>query len=82
MQFNFETNPGTPQKPQNYTENTEVCWVNTDYPNSPKEITFTSNFINILWIGMNGMYQYHSNERVDKNDEFHSLLEKILSYSS
>jgi len=59
-----------------------VCWVSNDYPNLPKEITLTSDFIYIRWIGINGMYHHHSYERVDKNDEFHWWLEKILSYSN
>jgi uncharacterized protein YecE (DUF72 family) len=60
----------------------QVCWVSTDYPNLPNEITLTSNFIYIRWIGINGMFHHHSYERVNKNDEFRWWLENIQTYSN
>jgi uncharacterized protein YecE (DUF72 family) len=71
-------NEKTPQLLAKY----QVCWVSSDYPNLPKEITLTSNFIYIRWIGVNGMYLHHSYERVDKTNELRWWLEKLQSYSS
>ena len=38
----------------------QVCWVSSDFPNLPKEIIPTANFLYIRWIGVNGMYQHHT----------------------
>jgi uncharacterized protein YecE (DUF72 family) len=59
----------------------QVCCVASDFPNLPKEIMITTNFIYIRWIGVNGMYQNHSQERVDKTNELRKWLEAISSIS-
>lgn len=59
----------------------QVCWVASDFPNLPKEIILTSNFLYIRWIGENGMYQHHTYERVDKTDELRSWRDIIRPVS-
>ncbi len=56
-----------------------VCWVATDYPNLPKQIDLTSDFLYLRWIGMNGMYQRHTYERVDKTSDLQRWLQLIRS---
>ena len=58
-----------------------ICWVSSEYPNLPNEIVPTSDFLYIRWIGVNGMYQHHTYERVDKTIELRSWLEAIRSFS-
>jgi uncharacterized protein YecE (DUF72 family) len=59
----------------------QVCWVTSDIPNLPKEIIPTSNFYYIRWIGVNGMYEHHTHERVDKSNELRWWLEAIRPIS-
>ena len=59
----------------------QVCWVTSEFPNLPKEIIPTSNFLYIRWIGVIGMYQLHNYERVDKTDELRWWLAAIRSMS-
>ncbi len=54
-----------------------VCWVSVDYPNIPKQINLTSDFIYIRWIGINGMYRHHTHERVDKTNQLRSWIQVI-----
>jgi len=58
----------------------QVCWVASDYPNLPRQINPTSNILYIRWIGINGMYQRHSYERVDKTKDLKWWLELIRSF--
>lgn len=58
-----------------------ICWVSNEFPNLPKEIIPTSNFLYIRWIGVNGMYQHHSYERVDKTNELRWWLDAIRPFS-
>jgi len=59
----------------------QVSWVANDFPNLPKEINLTTNFVYIRWIGVNGLYQHHTHERVDKSIELRWWLEKIYQVS-
>ena len=58
-----------------------VCWVSSEFPNLPKEIILTSNFLYFRWIGVNGMYQNHTHERVDKTNELRWWLKAISPIS-
>lgn len=55
----------------------QVCWVSIDFPNIPKNIIPTTDFLYIRWIGINNLYHYHSYERVDKSKQliwwFHTI---------
>lgn len=57
-----------------------VCWVTLDYPNLPKQINLTTDFLYIRWIGINGMYQHHTHERVDKTNQLRSWIQAINRY--
>ena len=56
-----------------------ICWVTIDYPNIPKDIRLSTDFIYMRWIGINGMYRGHSFERVEKRSELMSWFEMINS---
>jgi len=67
-----------------YTEQTTdllsqfgICWVAIDFPKIPRQIIKTANFYYVRWIGVNGMYQHHSFERVTKNDQLRWWLNAI-----
>ena len=57
-----------------------ICWVSNDFPNLPKQIVPTCNFLYIRWIGTNGMYQYHTYEREDKTSQLKWWLETIRPF--
>jgi uncharacterized protein YecE (DUF72 family) len=38
----------------------QMYWVTIDYPNLPRQIYLTTDFLYFCWIGVNGMYPYHS----------------------
>ncbi len=59
----------------------KVCWVANDFPKLPKQINLTTDFLFLRWIGVNGMYQYHSYERVEISEQLNWWLDLILSYS-
>jgi uncharacterized protein YecE (DUF72 family) len=54
-----------------------VCWVTLDYPNLPKQINLTADFLYIRWLGRNGMYLHHTHERVDKTHQLKSWIQII-----
>jgi len=58
-----------------------VCWVTTDYPNLPKQVNLTTDFLYIRWIGINGMYHHHSYEREDKTIQLRWWLHAVLPVS-
>ncbi|MFZ2098537.1 MAG: DUF72 domain-containing protein [Anaerolineales bacterium] len=58
----------------------QICWVTVDYPNLPRQINLTANFIYIRWIGINGMYRHHFYERVDKTAQLSAWIELINPY--
>lgn len=75
--------------PSWYNENTtqllskfNICWVAIDFPNIPRQIIRTADFLYIRWIGINGMYQHHSFERVDKIDQLKWWLAAIIEAGS
>jgi len=57
-----------------------VCWVTIDYPKLPKQINLTTDFVYFRWIGVNGMYQRHTHERVDRSIELKSWIKAIHPY--
>lgn len=58
----------------------QVGWVATDFPNLPKQLEGTCDFLYIRWIGINGMYQRHTHERVDKTSQLKWWLDSIRSF--
>ena len=59
----------------------QVGWVAIDFPNIPRQINLTSNFIYIRWIGINGMYQHHTHEREDKSKQLKWWLEAVNDFT-
>ena len=57
-----------------------VGWVSTDFPNLPKQVYLTANFLYVRWIGVNGMYQRHSFERVDKTSQLKWWIDLLRTY--
>ena len=55
----------------------DVCWVTIDYPNLPKQINLTTDFLFFRWIGINDIYHIHSYERVDKTTQLYWWLQAI-----
>jgi uncharacterized protein YecE (DUF72 family) len=54
--------------------------VTIDYPNLPRQINLTTDFLYIRWIGVNGMYQHHSYEREDKTNQMRWWLNTIFPF--
>ncbi len=57
-----------------------VCWVSIDYPRLPKQVNFSADFLYFRWIGVNGMYQHHTHERVDTTDQLRTWLQATKPY--
>jgi uncharacterized protein YecE (DUF72 family) len=57
-----------------------ICWVTIDFPNLPRKVIPTTDFLYVRWIGVNGMYQHHSFEREDKNHQLRFWLHEIEAY--
>jgi uncharacterized protein YecE (DUF72 family) len=55
----------------------QVCWVTIDFPEIPRRIISTTNFLFFRWIGVNGLYHGHSYERVDKTSQLKWWLQSI-----
>jgi uncharacterized protein YecE (DUF72 family) len=60
----------------------KVCWVSLDFPNLPRQINVTTDFLYIRWIGINGMYHYHSYEREDKTNQLKWWLQSLLPFDN
>jgi len=59
-----------------YTHNTAnilreygIGWVAIDYPNVPKEVHLTTDFLYIRWIGQHGSFDCHDHERIDRTGD-------------
>ena len=60
----------------------QICWVSIDFPDVPKRIIPTTDFLYLRWIGVNNMYHYHSYERVDKNEQLSWWLNAINEFKT
>lgn len=60
--------------------NFDVCWVATEYPDLPKNIYQTTDFLYVRWIGEHGTYNNHTYERVDKYTQLEWWWEQIQSH--
>jgi uncharacterized protein YecE (DUF72 family) len=59
-----------------------IGWVSIDYPNLPTLVNDTAEFLYFRWIGVNGMYQRHTLERVDKTEPLRQWQQAINPYLS
>lgn len=57
--------------------NHNVCWASADYIHMPKNITLTSDFLYIRWIGRHGRFDNHDVERVDPAPELEKWSQEI-----
>jgi uncharacterized protein YecE (DUF72 family) len=53
-----------------------------DYPNLPRQINLTTDFLYIRWIGVNGMYHSHSYEREDKTTQLKWWIKAVLPFQN
>jgi uncharacterized protein YecE (DUF72 family) len=58
----------------------QICWVSSDFPNIPRQVTPTASFLYIRWVGINNTYHIHSYERVDKSVDLRWWLNLITPY--
>ena len=59
-----------------------VCWAATEYPDLPRSIYPTADFLYIRWIGQHGTFQRHDQERLDLTTQlrqWQQILQGALS---
>lgn len=56
-----------------------VCWAATEYPNLPRRITRTSDFLYLRWIGQHGAFQRHHVERIDRSAQLRQWQQVLQS---
>jgi len=44
-----------------------VCWAATEYPNLPRGVNLTVNFIYFRLIGQHGQFEHHNREQIDRS---------------
>lgn len=54
-----------------------IAWASTHYPDLPKKIHITADFVYIRWIGQHGSYRVHNYERRDRSEEIIDWLGMI-----
>ena len=57
-----------------------ACWTATEFPNLPRDIHLTADFLYFRWIGKHGSYQSHERERVDKTAELKLWWQQLQTY--
>ena len=57
-----------------------ACWTATEFPNLPRDIHLTADFLYVRWIGKHGSYQSHERERVDKTAELKLWWQQLQTY--
>ncbi len=65
------------QETQQLLADHKVCWVAIDFPDIPRTIHCTTDFLYIRWIGVNATYHHHSFERVDTSDQLKAWIQAI-----
>jgi uncharacterized protein YecE (DUF72 family) len=59
-----------------------VCWAATEYPDLPRRIYPTADFLYVRWIGQHGTFQRHDQERIDRTAQlrhWQQILQDTLS---
>jgi uncharacterized protein YecE (DUF72 family) len=69
-----EDSPGEPALAQRLRE-VGVCWAATEYPDLPRRIYPTTDFLYVRWIGQHGSYQLHNQERMDRTAQLYQWLQ-------
>jgi uncharacterized protein YecE (DUF72 family) len=76
-----EDQPGEPALARLLRE-VGVCWAATEYPDLPRRIYPTADFLYIRWIGQHGTFQQHNLERIDRTaqlQQWQKILQGALS---
>ena len=56
-----------------------ICWAATDFPGLPGEVTTTTDFLLVRWIGQNGSFMHHNREQIDRTVQLAAWGERIQS---
>ena len=59
-----------------------VCWAATEYPDLPRRIYNTADFLYLRWIGQHGTYKRHDHERIDRSLQLQEWQQIIQSARS
>lgn len=54
-----------------------VCWAATEYPDLPRRIFRTADFLYLRWIGQHGAFQRHDQERIDRTAQLRQWWEVL-----
>lgn len=57
-----------------------VCWAATEYPNLPRCVYLTADFLYLRWIGQHGTFQHHDRERIDRSlqlQQWQQILQSV-----
>ena len=54
-----------------------VCWAATEYPNLPRRISATAEFLYLRWVGQHGTFQRHNIERIDRSAQLRQWQEAL-----
>lgn len=58
-----------PQELEAVLRASQVAWAATEYPELPRQVHRTADFLYVRWIGRHGSYPAHTHERVDLTGE-------------
>ena len=58
-----------------------VCWAATEYPDLPRRIFRTADFLYLRWIGQHGTFQHHDQERIDRTAQLQQWWEVLQGVS-
>lgn len=56
-----------------------VSWAATEYPNLPRRVYPTADFLYLRWIGQHGAFQHHDRERIDRSAQLQQWLQILQS---
>lgn len=54
-----------------------VCWAATEFPDLPRRIYLTADFLYLRWIGQHGTFQRHDQERIDRSEQLRHWLQLL-----
>ena len=54
-----------------------ICWVSTEYLDMPKEVTVTTGFLYIRWLGRHGQFDYKGQEQRDVTSQLEWWWQEI-----
>jgi uncharacterized protein YecE (DUF72 family) len=60
----------------------DVCWSSTEYLNLPKQISLTSDFLYIRWLGRHGQFERKDHEQLDVSPQLQWWRDQIRPHLS